>query len=121
MGQYVKVFVVPRGTRDRVIKSFVSYRQGALRPYYEGELTMPAKSGGLFVPDYDDDRDVWVTTAERWLEIIAAFRQDVATDSEVSDATGLSSPGPIYEDDCTWWLKQQKRIDDIEIVITEET
>lgn len=116
MGMYTQVFVVPRGTRDRVVKRFVSYRQGSLREYYRDEPTMFAKSvqnGGLFVPDYDEDRDVWVTTPMRWFEIVAEFRRD----ADAEDA----STGPMYEDKCVQWLQQQYDLDLYEIVITEET
>ena len=118
MGAYTQVFVVPRGTRDRIIKRFVSYRQGYFGQFYENEPTMFAKSvrnGGLFVPDYDEDRDVWVTTPLRWFEIVAAYRQE-------SDRLNLiQGGGPTYEDDCVYWLQQQLDLDLYDIVITEET
>lgn len=118
MGQYTQVFVVPRVTRDRIVKRFVSYKQAYLREFYENEPTMFAKSvqnGGLFVPDYDEDRYVWVTTPLRWFAIVAAFREEM-------DRRYLSESGkPIYEDDCVYWLQQQFDLDLYEIVITEET
>lgn len=116
MGMYTQVFVTPRFTHDRIVKRFVSYRQGGLREYYWNEPVMFAKSvqnGGLFVPDYDEDRNVWVTTPIRWLEIVAEFRRDM----DAEDA----STGPMYEDACARWLQQQIDLDAYEIVITEET
>lgn len=118
MGMYTQVFVTPRGTRDRIIKRFTSYRQCYLRPFYENEPTMFAKSvhyGGLFVPDYDEDRYVWVTTPMRWFEIVAKFREE--SDREFPSEDGKT----MYEDDCVYWLQQQSDLDLYDIVITEET
>jgi hypothetical protein len=115
MSQYAQVFVVPRGTRDRIVKRFVSYLEDELTPFLKREPAIPVESSRLFVPSGNPKRLVRVTTPMRWFEIVAAFRE------EWNIEYGDLSDGPMYEDECVKWLQQQLDLDLYEIVITEET
>jgi hypothetical protein len=113
MGMYVRAFVVPAGTRDRVIRRAVSYRNHFYSCFAKEESFM-SPSGGLFVPDYDNDYLVRVCSAVRYVELAKQYRADFDRD--------YPNEGPMYVDDLSKWLQHPRRpLDDIEVVVTPET
>lgn len=107
MSKCVQVFVVPRGTHNRIIVRFDSYRQGDdFLPFGKhGTAELPA--GGRF------GQRMWVTTPLRWIEIVEEYK------NEWNIEYGDMSDGPMYEDACVQWLQKQFDLDLYEIVFTE--
>jgi hypothetical protein len=124
MGMYCYNYIVPAGTRDRVIHRCSTYRTSFISLMFEDndEEYDRLKPGieKIARPTFCDREDcahVWVMSADLWLHLADAYRKQDAEDSP--------DEAPMYVDDCTQWLRQLERnggvIHDLEVIVAPET